>query len=71
MTDRINSLAVVLESDMRADDAEELMSAIRQLRGVISVSGNVSDVASHIAQERARRELADKLWDVLYTLDRQ
>lgn len=66
MTDRYNALTVVLEQDIRDDDAEALLNAIRQLRGVLSVTGNVSDMNSHIAQERARRDLGEKLWCVLY-----
>lgn len=66
MTDRYNALTIVLEKDIRDDDAEALLSAIRQLRGVLSVSGNVADLGSHLAQERARRDLGEKLWRVLY-----
>lgn len=35
MTKRFHSLAVVLENDIRKDDAEALMAAISQLRGVL------------------------------------
>lgn len=66
MTDRFNALVVVLEKDMRDDDAEALLIAIRQLRGVASVEGNVADMASHIARVQARTELSAGLWDVLY-----
>lgn len=66
MTDRFNALTVVLENDMRDDDAEALIAAIRQLRGVLSVSGNVADPSDFISQQRARHELGDKLWHVLY-----
>ena len=66
MTDRYNALTVVLEHDIRDDDAEDLLAAIRQLRGVLSVSGNVSDLDAHIAQARARHDLGEKLWLVLY-----
>ena len=66
MTDRYNALTVVLEKDIRDDDAEALLAAIRQLRGVLSVSGNVADMGDHIAQERARRDHGEKLWRVLY-----
>lgn len=65
MSDRINALTVVLEKDLRADDAEALLTAIRQLRGVISVQANVTGIADHIALERARREIYDKLWSAL------
>lgn len=35
MTDRYHTLTVVLERDMRDDDAAALIAAIGQLRGVI------------------------------------
>jgi hypothetical protein len=66
MTDRYNALTVVLEKDIRDDDAEVLLAAIRQLRGVLSVSGNVAEPIDYIAQQRARHELGEKLWHVLY-----
>jgi hypothetical protein len=66
MTDRLHTLTVVLETDMRVDDAESLISAIRQLRGVLSVTGEVSDMTAHMAQERARRELGQKIMNVIY-----
>lgn len=65
MTERFNALTVVLEEDLRADDAEALIAAIGQLRGVLSVSGNVADITTHTAQERARHELGQKLLAVL------
>lgn len=61
MTGRYNALTVVLERDVRDDDVEALQNAIRQLRGVLSVSGNVSGLTDQMAEERARRELGDKL----------
>lgn len=67
MTDRINSLTVVLENEMRDDDAEQLISAIKMMRGVLNVSGIVSDhIDNYIAEERVRRELGKKLWEVIY-----
>lgn len=66
MTDRYNALIVVLEQDMRDDDAEALLGAIRQLRGVLSVTGNVADIGSHISDERAKHVLGQKLWGVIY-----
>ncbi len=61
MTDRIHSLVVVLDHDMRDDDVEGLIEAIRHFRFVTSVTGNVSDMNSLMAAERARYELRAKL----------
>lgn len=66
MTDRYNGLVVVLEQDIRDDDAEHIINAIKMLRGVLSVAGNVSDMASHIAQERADRQWRDRLHKLLW-----
>ena len=66
MTDRYHSLTVVLEHDTRSDDAEPLMKAITQLRGVLSVTGIVTDIAAHMAQNRAQHELREKLYEILY-----
>lgn len=65
MTDRLNSLTVILEKDIRDDDAKPLMDAIRQLRGVLSVEGNVIDVEGHVAEGRVRARLIEKLFAAL------
>ena len=65
MTDRYHTLTVVLERDTREDDAQCLIDAIAQLRGVASVTGVVADFCEHMAVERAKSELRAKLWEVL------
>lgn len=65
MSDRYNYLTVVLERDLKDEDAEPLIEAIKQFRGVLSVTPNVSDATAHLAQERVRVELGNKLWQVL------
>lgn len=66
MTDRIHSLTVVLEKDYRDDDVKEIVNAIRMIRGVLSVKSHISDFQDHMAQERVRQELGEKLWEILY-----
>jgi nitrate reductase NapAB chaperone NapD len=63
---RHNTFIVVLESDTKAEDTESLLTAIRQLRGVLTVEPNVSDISQVIADARAKSELEQKLWEVLY-----
>jgi hypothetical protein len=64
MTDRYHTLTVVLEDNIRVDDAESLMAAIRHLRGVLDVTGVVADLDSHMAEARVRRELSGKVLDL-------
>lgn len=69
MTDRFDSLTVVLERDIREDDAECTINAVSMIKGVISVTPHVSDPESHIAYMRVRRELSEKMWRVIYPKD--
>jgi hypothetical protein len=66
MTERFKALTVVLETDTRSDDAENLMRAILQLRGVADVRGEVYDLNTHTAMVRVRTELGAKLMAILY-----
>lgn len=66
MTDRFHSLTVVLDKDIREDDAEGLIDAIKHMRGVLSVEGIVSNYEAHMAVERARRELGTEILSVIF-----
>lgn len=67
MTDRYNTLTVVLEKDIREDDAEHLLIAIHCLKGVLSVRGNVADATAYMAEERAKYVWREKLLELAYT----
>jgi len=66
MTDNYNTLTIVLEKDIREDDAESLLNAIRCLKGVLKVKGNITNTSDYMAQERVRHELGIKLRNVIY-----
>jgi hypothetical protein len=65
MTDRINALTVVLEKDLRDDDCEPLLDAIKQLRGVLSVVPHVAGIVSHLAETRAKNALREEVLALL------
>jgi len=65
MTDRINAMIVVLEEDIRSDDVESLVNAIRHLRGVANVKPHVASYEDVIARERVRSEIGGKLFDAI------
>jgi hypothetical protein len=65
VTDRLNGFYVVLERDIRTDDVEPLLDAVRCLRGVLSVRPNVANWESQVAEDRAKRELVTKIYEVL------
>jgi hypothetical protein len=66
MTDRLNGLYVVLDQDIREDDAEATIAAIKQIKGVLSVTPNVAGFDEHIAEVRIKSELSQKLLRVLH-----
>jgi len=65
MTDRVKGFVVTLSEDMREDDAQAIADAIRMVRGVLDVSPSIVDHEDHMNRERIRRELQEKLWDIL------
>jgi hypothetical protein len=65
MTDRYNSLIVVLEKDIRDDDAESTIEAIKHIKGVLRVKGNVVDTSDFVARSRVKTELLEKILDIL------
>lgn len=65
MTDRFHSLTVVFERNIRDDDAQATIDAIKQLRGVLTVEGNVSDIVEFVAEERVRREMHAAMMNIV------
>lgn len=65
MTDRHAGYIVVLDEDIREDDAEHLISALKMLRGVASVQPVTADVNLSLATERVRHEYRSKVLDFL------
>lgn len=65
MTDRVGGFLVTLEKDMREDDALELVSAIAQFRGVLSVDRVLVDTTQQIATNRAVQELVEAITEML------
>jgi hypothetical protein len=67
MTDRFYALTVVLEKDIREDDAEQIIDAIKMIKHVLNVKGNVSNPDIWTIETRLRHEIGMKLFDVLNT----
>ena len=53
MTDRISSFTVTLDHDMRVDDVEFVINAIKAIKHVRSVVPKVANIEQYLAQERA------------------
>lgn len=66
MTDRLNGVFVTFVEDIREDDANRIIDAIRLIQGVIDVKGNVTNGTEWVANARAREKLRRALWEILY-----
>lgn len=62
MTDRHSGYIITLDHDIREDDAEATINALRMVKGVLSVKPIVHDQAVLIAEERASTEWRDLLY---------
>ncbi len=61
MTDRFHSLTVVLEKHIGSDEADAIINAIRCMRNVLDVRGNVADAESYVAESKARLDAYTEL----------
>ena len=61
MTDRINSITLILEDDMRIDDAQRLIDALWCFEGVADVSPNLVTSQDSIAALRAESKIRGSL----------
>lgn len=52
MTDRVAAYIVTLDEDIREDDVEPILTALRMTRFVASVKPVPADIDQHIAGER-------------------
>jgi hypothetical protein len=71
MTDRYCGFAVTLASDLREDDAESTINAIRHIKGVLAVTPVLPDisVSKMIMTIQINKEIRDKLYSIIRELD--
>lgn len=61
MTDRSGALIVVLDQDRRVDDLEEILTAIRMIKGVVAVEPQINNGNEFAARIQAKTELWEKI----------
>jgi hypothetical protein len=69
VSDRINTIVVVLDHDMAEDDADRLVDLFLHLRGVASVQRNVTDLEDYAARARVKSDFREKIFDLWKKLD--
>lgn len=63
MTDRVKGFTVTLGDDMREDDFEALLIALKMLKGVVHVEPTIVTAEDYFAYQRVRSEFRNKLYD--------
>lgn len=71
MTTRYNALIVVLQHDLREDDAAPLIAAIQLLQGVLSVEPVSTAPDSMVAEARVRERYRQRLVALLDEIDQR
>jgi hypothetical protein len=65
MTDRIKGLTVVLEPNIREDDAQVIINAIKMIRGVGDVQTHISNLDHYMAFSQARMTMEKDIFDLI------
>jgi len=65
MTDRLKGCTVIFEKDVRVDDAEAILTAIKMVRGVLDVVPVKSGWEDRMGEIRIRHSLVRELIDIV------
>jgi hypothetical protein len=68
MTDRHMGYIVSLGEDVREDDAEAIINALRMVKGVLAVEPVVADSMAHVVRMRVEDEVRGKLIDLVRSI---
>lgn len=69
MTDRLNGVYVAFHKEIRTDDAESTIAAIRHIRGVIAVEPRIADHAHYEAIAKVLHVLRGAMLDAMVNAD--
>lgn len=61
MTDRVSGFVVTLKQDIREDDVESTLDAIRHIKGVLGVMPVVTSASDHINRSRVQQEAGQRV----------
>lgn len=65
MTDRVKGFTVTLEHDIRVDDVEMILNAVRMIHGVAHVEPSITTMDDHMNRQVIRMEMRKKLFNAL------
>jgi len=61
MTDRYKGFLVTLDKEIRSDDSEQIITALKMVRGVHSVQPYVMNMQDHMSYVKAEKDVGFKI----------
>lgn len=65
MSDRIQAFTVVLDKDIRDDDAESTLQALSMVKGVAAVFPVIAEAGDMIQRMRVRHEIRMRIYQAI------
>jgi hypothetical protein len=65
MTDRLKGVLVTFDREIRDDDAESILTALKMIKGVLSVDPYVAEAEDYMMYERGHYDARKKMMDFL------
>ena len=65
MTDRVKGFTVTLEKDIRIDDVQIVLNALKMIKYVAHVEPSITTSEDHFTEQRLRFELREKFYDFM------
>ncbi len=63
MTDRYKGFLVTLDKEIRDEDAENIVNALKMVKGVHSVKPYIKGMEDHMMYEKAKSDMGHKILD--------
>jgi hypothetical protein len=70
MTNRYKGFLVTLTKNIREDDAEDIVTAVKMIKFVGSVKPYIASAEDFMLYERGYRDAKQEMWDVLMKLEK-
>jgi hypothetical protein len=65
MTDRIKGFTVTLSNDIREDDFQEIVNAVKMIRGVCHIEPSIVTTHDHMNRVRIKTELLGDIYKLM------
>ena len=65
MSDRINAFVVILNESVREDEVSAIITALKMVKGVYTVTPHVESIEDLMAEIKANNTAKSKLFDIV------